>query len=97
MKKLIPLVCMIALAGCAGQGAPQMSVDPQAFNAMGDMGMRLMAAGGRLTPAQRAAALSGLPMPATQSYAAPMTPMAMQRPIQTNCGPNGNTIQCTTF
>ena len=85
---IIPSV--ILLTGCAPtnqQAAQSFAANPS----MADMGMRLMAAGQRMTPQQRAAVLSGMPvMP--QTYVAPAPLMRT-----TNCSALGNTLNCTSF
>ncbi len=68
---------------------------------LGALGMRLMAAGQPLTSAQRAAVLSGTPMPATYYAPAPAaaplyTPPPPRAPTRTNCWDYGTTINCTT-
>jgi hypothetical protein len=98
MRKLILLLSVFsALGGCnmaTNEWGP--GGNPFANGQMGAMGTRLLAAGQPMTSAQRASVLSGSPMPATETYLAP-APMTMQRPVQTNCSPNGNMLQCSTY
>lgn len=85
MKRvLLAFIVATLIAGC---NSPYQQ---QGYNpAMADMSARLLAAGQRLTPQQRAATLSGMAvMPPT--YSAP----AMRT---TNCNAFGNSVNCTSF
>jgi len=80
----------IAGDAAASNAAAAAAAQP-ANNALAGTGMTLMAAGQRMTPQQRAAVLSGMPiMPPT--YAAPAPNMRT-----TNCNALGNTLNCTSF
>jgi hypothetical protein len=86
MKLAIAALVAVFVAGCAPTNQ-QAGYNP----AMADMGMRLMAAGQRMTPQQRAATLSGMAvMPPT--YVAPAPTMRT-----TNCSALGSTLNCTSY
>lgn len=79
---------IIAQADAAA--AQQQASAAAANQALGNAGMTLMAAGQRMTPQQRAAVLSGIPvMPPTYVAPAPMM-------RTTNCNALGNSINCVS-
>lgn len=75
---------VIAQANAAA--AQQQASAAVANQALGNAGMTLMAAGQRMTPQQRAAILSGTPIP--QTYSAPRS---------TNCVATGNMLNCNSY
>lgn len=78
------------IAQATATAAQQQASAAAGNQALGNAGMALMAAGQRMTPQQRAAVLSGIPvMPPT--YVAPAPTMQT-----TNCMATGTMVNCTT-
>lgn len=90
-RLLIVTVLALSVAGCNSPSPYQTPVQSAAANqSMMNTGLMLMAAGQRMTPQQRAAILSGTPMPPTYVAPAPMM-------RTTNCTATGNMLNCNSF